>query len=407
MYPNLYYVFFDIFGIDVPFLKLINSFGFFVALAFIIGSWVLGKELKRKEEEGLMQAEKKTIEPGKPATPLQIAGNAFFGFLFGYKFVYLAINSGKLFDGTTLPQEHIFSSDGSWLWGILFAVIFGAYTWWEGQKAAKANPEKKEVVFHKYEYVGAITLVAAITGIIGAKLFHLFENPKEFFTFFANPSLDSFLAGLTIYGGLLVGGTLTYLYAKRKGIPGLHLLDSASPGLILAYGVGRIGCQISGDGDWGIPNLNPKPGWLNWLPDWMWAYHYPNNVNQVYGPRAAGYTGKLIKETDPWPIFPEYGTYLDPAVYPTPFYETMMAFAIFGILWALRKRIKTPGIVFAIYLMFNGFERFWIEKIRVNSTYEIFGSQITQAEIISTLMFLTGLALIFIFRNRSKTLPHA
>lgn len=402
MYPNLYYVFYDLLGLDIPFLKLINSFGFFVALAFIVGSWILSKELKRKEEEGYLKPEKKVVEPGKPANPMQIISNGFFGFLFGYKFVYLAVNSGKIFDGSTLPQEHIFSADGSWLWGFICALLFGAYTWWEGQRAAKKHPEKKEILFHKYEYVGTITLVAAVSGILGAKLFHLFENPKEFFDFFTNPSLDAFLAGLTIYGGLLIGGLVTFLYANRKGIPGLILLDAAAPGLILAYGIGRIGCQVSGDGDWGIPNLNPKPGWLNWLPDWMWAYHYPNNVNQVYGPRAAGYTGKMIQESDPWPIFPEYGTYLDPAVYPTPFYETIMAFIIFGILWALRKRIKTPGIIFAIYLMFNGLERFWIEKIRVNSTYEIFGTPITQAEIISTLMFFAGIIMFFILNKRAK-----
>ena len=54
------------------------------------------------------------------------------------------------------------------------------------------------------------------------------------------------------------------------------MLDIGGPGMMLAYSVGRIGCHMSGDGDWGIININPKP--FSWLPDWLWAYTYPNNV---------------------------------------------------------------------------------------------------------------------------------
>ena len=64
-------------------------------------------------------------------------------------------------------------------------------------------------------------------------------------------------------------------------MPFLRLADATAPGLLLAYGIGRIGCHVSGDGDWGIPNTLPKPGWLSWAPDWIWAYAYPNNVNRV------------------------------------------------------------------------------------------------------------------------------
>ena len=163
--------------------------------------------------------------------------------------------------------------------------------------------------------------------------------------------------------------------------------------MILAYGIGRRGCQISGDGDWGIPNVNPKPDWLSWAPGWVWSYSFPNNVNAVYGPRPAGYTGKLITENDPWPIFEGFGTYLDPGVYPTSLYETIMAPAIFAFLWSMRKRWKAPGFLFGVYLMFNGVERFFIEKIRVNAEMNWLGITFTQAELISTLTFLGGLAL--------------
>lgn len=405
MYPNLYFLFEDLFGFSHPFLKLINSFGFFVALAFIAGSYTLSRELKRKEEEGLMSAEKRSFVEGAPLPISEVIFSGFIGFIFGFKFVYLAINASTLFQGGILPQKHIFSLEGSWLWGLVLGAAFAGYRYWQGKKATLPEPITKTVDFHKYEYTGNITMVAAFSGVIGAKLFHLFENPKEFMQFFENPSLESFIGGLTIYGGLLVGGTVTYLYARKKGIPGLHLLDSAGPGLMLAYGVGRIGCQVSGDGDWGIANPNPKPDWMSFLPDWMWSYSFPNNVNAVRGyyPQG-GYSGKMITENDPWPIFEGYGTYLDPGVYPTAFYETLMAVAIFLLLWSLRKRIQTPGILFGMYLMFNGFERFWIEKIRVNSVYTIFGAEITQAEIISTLMFIAGLVMILLLMKRKKAL---
>ncbi|MDG1260293.1 MAG: prolipoprotein diacylglyceryl transferase [Flavobacteriales bacterium] len=404
MYPNLYYALFDLFGWDIPILKLINTFGFMVAVAFIIASNLLSRELKRKEKSGLMQPGERIVEAGKPATPVQIATNALMGFVFGYKFVYLFLNAGELFSGEGLPQEHIFSTDGSLTWGIVLAIAFGVWRWYDGKKSAEANTETKTVPFHVHEHTGAITMVAAVTGIIGAKLFHLFEDPESFMLFFEEPSLESFLGGLTIYGGLIMGALGVYIYARKHKINFLHLCDATAPGLMLAYGIGRIGCQISGDGDWGIANAAPKPSWLSWAPDWMWSYTYPNNVNSVFGgPYQGGYQGKLITEADPYPLFEGFrGTFLDPGVFPTPFYETVMATIIFLILWGLRKKIKVPGIIFGLYLIFNGFERFWIEKIRVNSVYDIAGLQITQAEIISTILFISGIILVLYLRKKAS-----
>ena len=135
----------------------------------------------------------------------------------------------------------------------------------------------------------------------------------------------------------------------------------------------------------------------------MWAYAYPNNVNAVYGPRAAGYTGKLIDPSlHPWPAFEGYGTYLDPAVFPTPIYETTAAALGFAFLWGMRQRwTDAPGKIFAAYLMFNGFERFWVEKIRVNATFDFLGMTMTQAELISVCTFLSGVAL-WVWATRKK-----
>ena len=120
-------------------------------------------------------------------------------------------------------------------------------------------------------------------------------------------------------------------------MPGLVVMDAVAPALMVGYGVGRIGCQLSGDGDWGIANTAAQPDWW-FLPDWMWAYTYPHNVLNE-GVRIAGCEWQYCYE-------------LSPAVYPTPFYETIMAFIIVGILWILRKRIKPAGTLFFVYSVF-------------------------------------------------------
>jgi prolipoprotein diacylglyceryltransferase len=275
------------------------------------------------------------------------------------------------------------------------------WKWWES-RATRSQPVKEEkVLIPSSQHVGGIVAAAAVGGVVGAKFFHLLEYPEELVRFFTDPSLSNFLGGLTIYGGLIVGGLAVYGYARKNQLHFLHLADSVAPGLMLGYGVGRIGCQVSGDGDWGIPNPNPMPEWLSWLPDWMWSYQFPNNVNGVFGERLAGYTGRLIGPGDPWPSFAGYGTYLDPGVFPTAFYETVMATIIFVFLWLMRKRFKTAGTLFALYCMFNGAERFLIEKIRVNAVIELGSIHFTQAELISTITFFGGAILLGVLRRKS------
>ncbi|MCC6599269.1 MAG: prolipoprotein diacylglyceryl transferase [Crocinitomicaceae bacterium] len=392
MYPTLYHAFLDLFGIDWPWMKLLNSFGFFVALAFIAASITLSRELKRKEAIGVLRPEKRKLIIGEAPKWGEIAMNGVIGFIIGWKFIYLFVNSSRLFNGHESPQHHIFSSEGYWLMGLALGTGFAWWRYRDFKKNQLPVPEEKIVDFHKYEYTGTITFLAAIFGIAGAKLFHLFENPKEFIQFFTHPDLEGFLSGLTIYGGLIVGGGGVLLYAWRKNIPPLVLCDATTPGLMLAYGIGRIGCQVSGDGDWGVANLAAKPGWLSWLPDWIWAYDYPNNVNGVGEPLTNGI------------IFDGYGTHLVPPAFPTPFYETVMALIIFLVLWWLRKKIATAGIITALYLVLNGIERFFIEKIRVNHEIEWLGIKATQAEFISVLFVVAGVSMgLFLLLRKRET----
>jgi phosphatidylglycerol:prolipoprotein diacylglycerol transferase len=197
----------------------------------------------------------------------------------------------------------------------------------------------------------------------------------------ATGSIKDIISGLTMYGGLIVAGFMVIRYFKKNGMAVLPSMDSAAPGLMLAYGIGRLGCQVAGDGDWGIANTAAKPGWI---PQWLWSYDYPNNVNAVLGPHRGGYVGEAMTSGT---IFPGYGTHLVPGVYPTPLYEVMMCLLLFAVLWWLRKRITLPGILFCVYLIFNGVERFLIEQIRVNN---LFLGNWTQAELIALGLILLG-----------------
>ena len=241
---------------------------------------------------------------------------------------------------------------------------------------------------HANEQTWAIVFIAVIFGIIGAKIFHQFENWNDFT---ADPlgSLLSF-SGLTFYGGLIVATFGVGYYGEKHGIPWKRMADSIAPSLILAYGIGRIGCQVAGDGDWGIVNLAPMPQWLSFLPDWVWAYRYPHNILNE-GIRMEGCTGAHCFQ-------------LAQPVFPTPLYETTMSLLIFLFLWSVRKRFKTAGFIFAIYLMLNGIERFLIEQIRVNNVLDFWGIKATQAEVIAMLIFTLGVGLfIYLFIQKPKS----
>ncbi len=390
MYPTIYHALLDLTGIDLPFLKMMNSFGFFVALAFMSAAYFLKLALERKTKDGSIPISYKKVIYGKAPSFGAIINSAIFGFVIGYKFVYLARNVDIAMKD---PQGFMLSTEGYLASGILGALVFLGITYNDYRKEKKQYPEpiSKEIAITSKEHSWNMAVYAAIFGFTGAKLFHLFENPDQMIAFFSDFDFAQLMSGLTIYGGLILGGAGVMWYMNKHNIPLLAGSDAVVPGLMLAYGIGRIGCQVSGDGDWGINNLAAKPGWMSWLPDWTWAYTYPNNVNRV------GTT--IIDGT----CFEGYCTELPYPVFPTPFYETMMAIGLFFILWKLSKSIKIPGVLFFIYMIFNGFERFWIEKIRINNDFlTIGGWTMTQAELISMLMFVAGITGIIVLQKRYR-----
>ncbi|HEY1113995.1 MAG TPA: prolipoprotein diacylglyceryl transferase [Chitinophagaceae bacterium] len=384
MYPNLYYAFKDLFGVELPALRFINSFGFFVAIAFLVAASLLAKELRRKSKAGLLQPTEVQVMVGEPASIGDLLLNFVLGFILGYKILALFFLSSE---ATQDPQTFIFSGMGNLPLGLAMGLLFAGLKWWEKKKTQLPKPEKRTVRIWPEDRVGEITILALIFGLLGAKMFDIFENWSDFLR---NPSAYLLSpAGLTFYGGLICATIAIVIYARKHKISLRHLADAVAPALMIAYAIGRIGCQVAGDGDWGIVNTQPNP--FGFLPDWMWSFNFPHNVNEA-GVPIPGCEGKYCNQ-------------LPQPVYPTAFYETVMGFILFGVLWTLRKRLKPFGALFALYLILNGLERFLIEKIRVNNKMNFLGFEPTQAEVISVGLMLAGVILWILLRKKYNARP--
>lgn len=439
MYPNLYFVLKDWFGWKINAFKIFYTFGIFVALAFIVSAYFLTLELKRKEKQGLLLPREETITTGKPATFIELFINGLVGFVFGFKLIGAFIASRQ--PGLDL-QGYIFSYQGSWIGGIILGALLVYLKYRERNKQKLDKPEKRVIRIWPHDRVGDIVIFALVFGIIGAKIFDNLENWDRFIS---DPIANLIApSGLTFYGGLICAAIAILIYARKKGIGLLYLIDAAAPALMIAYAIGRMGCQTAGDGDWGVFNsayvsdvpghvVPAKPGefqeklklystyFLNgtvedgpgvmtmvtdrhetsldkvphksflgpkFLPAWMFAYTFPNNVNE---------DGILLRNCDG-----KYCRALPLPVFPSSLYEIIACLLLFLFLWSIRKKIKAPGELFCIYLILNGIERFSIELIRVNTTYTIFGFHPTQAELISAALVITGIIGVFYFKRKNK-----
>lgn len=269
----------------------------------------------------------------------------------------------------------------------------------------------KDTMMYPHMLITEIVFAAAIGGIIGAKIFNAFETWSDFIQ---DPIGSLFSrSGLTFYGGFIVATIVLYYYARKYKIGFKHLCDAAAPAIMLAYGLGRLGCQFSGDGDWGIYNTayvtqadtklrEATPADAQYIaeitrgtpgvsytapagvPVWLVAMNYPYNVGNE-GTHIPGAEG-------------DYTSVLPVAVYPTPVYEAIAGVLLFGFMWSVRKKLKYPLQMFGLYLVLAGIERFLVELVRVNSKYDLGFIQPSQAEIISVILFLAGTGLLLFYR---------
>lgn len=294
---------------------------------------------------------------------------------------------------------------------------------------------KRKGLVYPHERVSTILMIAAIGGLAGAKIFNAFET----WDYFIQDPIESLFSrsGLTFYGGLITATILLFFFARKYKIPFDVLCDTAAPALMLAYGIGRLGCHFSGDGDWGIFNsayisdaagtlqavtadkfqsiVQQYPEWFmrysdvknihdlsqiqhafvpspNWLPDWFLGMNYAHNVNNE-GLRIADCTGN-------------YCYVLPVSVFPTALYEAIVCIGLSGFLWSIRKRCKQALHLFGIYLILNGLERFLVEKIRVNYKYDWGFIHPTQAEIISSLLMLCGIGILLFYKRKKQQVEY-
>ncbi len=359
MYPDFQYLLQSLLGVEMPeWIGIFKTFGFLVAVGFLVAGMVMTRELKRKEKEGLIGPE----------------------------------------------------------------IV---------EKEDKATGTKKKVAVYPHQRVTDIIVVAAISGLVGAKVFNAFETWEDFVQ---DPIGNLFSrSGLTFYGGLITATVVLYYYCRKNKISFIHLADAVAPALMLSYGVGRLGCHFSGDGDWGIFNSayvtepngvlklaepgmyegmlqKAAPYFMNnfgsldavphmsvvapsGMPRWMYAMNYAHNVNNE-GIRIADCAGN-------------YCSVLPVGVFPTALYEAIACTILFLVIIGLRKTFSKPLHIFGFYLILNGLERFFIEKIRVNYKYDWGFLHPTQAEIISTLLVLTGLGILFFYKPKTEGLPKA
>ena len=374
-YPTISHFIEQVIGVFIP--LPIQTFGFFILLAFIVGRYFIYLECQRLENLQIFKPIKVLSKKSSIPVYIEYVINGLMSFLFGYKILYIIQNYTEF---SHSPQETLLSKEGNLLLGIMFLLISITYIYISDKK----TNNKINITIKPSELSWNFIFIAAISGIIGAKLFavledipYLLENPLN--------ALLSF-SGLTFYGGFITGTICVILYAKKYNIDVLRLADVFAPALILAYGIGRLGCHFSGDGDWGvIADLNNKPFFF---PDWLWGYNFPHNVIEA-GVKIDDCIGKYCYE-------------LPHLVHPTSLYEAIFGLIAFIFLWNIKTYINIKGMLFCIYLILNGVERFLIEIIRVTEKYMMVGLNITQAQIIGLILILIGITGI-IYLKQKKT----
>jgi phosphatidylglycerol---prolipoprotein diacylglyceryl transferase len=216
------------------------------------------------------------------------------------------------------------------------------------------------------EHASTLVICAAIAGLAGSRLLDVFNNLPEYL---ADPRSIIFSgSGFVWYGGLGGGLLAAWLVARHYRIPFLTMADVCGPALALGQAIGRIGCQLSGDGDWGLPSKLP------------WAMAYPRAI--------VGWNAQTVLTLDGRGNLIS-GFYPGVRVHPAPIYETILYLGVFAVLWSLRRRIQVSGRIFYLYLMLAGLCRFLVEFVRINPRILL---GLSEAQLIAIAMMVIGTA---------------
>lgn len=238
-----------------------------------------------------------------------------------------------------LPYIHVWRlalpTFGLMLW---VAIVVAAYVMDRNFRRAKLTTDA----------VGMVA-VAALAGIVGAKLWHVIDTPTEFSELGWQVLWDT--AGFAWFGGLVFGISALVIQGRSAGIGGLRTLDLAAPSAAIGYGIGRIGCFLSGDGCYGLPTTLP------------WGMSFPNGIEPTYVP-----------------------------VHPTPLYELAAGLLIGWWLWRRGGKPHGNGAIVGEYLILSGIARFLVEFIRRNPKI-LFG--LSNAQLASAGSVIAGVALVW------------
>ncbi len=228
--------------------------------------------------------------------------------------------------------------------GLMVALAFIVAGWLASRRLAELG--------RPTDWSWEIVVSALVGGVLGAKLWWLAEEWQTF----ADDPLAGLLSpvGLVWYGGLLGGTAAVLLWTRRRNAGAVMVADLVAPALALGYAIGRIGCQLAGDGDYGIPSDVP------------WAMAYPEGT---------------VPTTE--------------EVHPTPVYETLAMAGVAAFLWRLRDRMA-PGGVFALYLLLAGLERFLVEFVRRNEAVLL---GLSLAQFVSLAMIAAGVIWLLSLRR--------
>ncbi len=242
--------------------------------------------------------------------------------------------------------------------GLMLAIAFlvGNYLLTLEFKRRKLNPE----------IASTMIFLALVLGVVGSKFLHLIENWSAFL---ADPVRMAFSpGGLTFHGGLILSIFGIYVYLRKKNIPFLVGADAISPGLLLGYGIGRVGCHLAGDGDYGFPT------------DLPWGTDYSKGT---YPPSIAFRDFPEVTQLYPNGIVPD-----NVLCHPTPAYEFIACALGFWFLWKIRTKLHPAGKMFMLYLFIAGAERFLVEFLRLNPRMML---DLSQAQLISVGLMIAGL----------------
>jgi phosphatidylglycerol:prolipoprotein diacylglycerol transferase len=225
-------------------------------------------------------------------------------------------------------------------YGVMMALGFLAAGWVLSKELQRQGKDPN--------FSSTLVLWAAVGGMLGARVLFILDQWPAFIT---HPWDFLFTgSGFIWYGGLIGGVVAVTLCIQRHGLSWLEVMDAVAPTLALGHGIGRIGCHLAGDGDWGPPTTLP------------WGVAYPRAI-----------VG--------WDFPPGV------RVHPAPLYETIAYLLIFAVLWNRRATPHQAGALFWGYLVLSGIARFLLEFVRVNPPLA-FG--LSQAQLISVGLVTVG-----------------